>query len=219
MHSLFAKRIFDILFSFFGIIISLPLWLLISILIYVEDKGPICYLQDRVGKNGRLFKVVKFRSMIPDAEALTGPIQAEENDKRMIKIGRLLRKTAMDELPQLINILKGDMSFVGPRPLRPSEIENRNKTATDLIHRPDMSIRHSVTPGLTGVAQVFAACDATADEKLRYDRWYIRNCNLYLDLWLILVSFLITFKATWETRQKKLPFIKDFINGRRDEQI
>lgn len=207
MHSLFAKRLFDILLSLSGAIISLPLWLIISILIYEEDKGPVYYTQARVGKYGRIFKVIKFRSMMPDAEKFTGPIQAEENDERMTKIGKILRKTAMDELPQLINILKGDMSFVGPRALRPSEIENRTKTATDLIHNPAMAIRHSVTPGLTGVAQVFAPCDATAEEKLRYDRWYIRKWNFYMDLWLIFTSLLITFKARWESRNKKLKFL------------
>lgn len=215
MHSLFAKRLFDILLSLFGLIISLPLWVIISILVYKEDKGPIYYTQDRVGKNGRIFKIIKFRSMVLDAEKFTGPIQAEENDKRVTKIGGILRKTAMDEFPQLINILKGDMSFVGPRALRPLEIQNRTKTATDLIHDPAMSIRHSVTPGLTGVAQVFASCDATADEKLRYDRWYIRNWNFYLDLWLIFSSFLITFKAKWESRSKKL----GFLNSHVDRQI
>ena len=208
MHSLFAKRLFDILLSLFGIVISLPLWLIISILMYKEDRGPIYYTQQRVGKNGRIFKVIKFRSMIPDAEVSTGPIQAAESDKRITRIGGILRKTAMDELPQLINILKGDMSFVGPRALRPSEIQNRTGTLTDLIHDPAMSIRHSVTPGLTGLAQVFAACDATAEEKLRYDRWYIKKWNFYLDLWLIFVSFFITFKAMWESRQKKLEFLK-----------
>jgi lipopolysaccharide/colanic/teichoic acid biosynthesis glycosyltransferase len=97
---------------------------------------------------------------------------------------------SMDELPQLLNILKGGMSFVGPRALRPSEIENRTKTATDILHDPAMSIRHSVTPGLTGVAQVFVPCDATAaEDKLKYDRWYIRKWNFYLDLWPIITSF------------------------------
>ncbi|MFA4843048.1 MAG: sugar transferase [Candidatus Omnitrophota bacterium] len=207
MRSLFAKRLFDILLSLFGIIISLPLWLIISILVYEEDRGLTYHTQQRVGKNGRIFKVIKFRSMMPDAEKSTGPIQAAENDKRITRIGSILRKTAMDELPQLINILKGDMSFVGPRALRPSEMQIRTRTVTDLIHDPAMSIRHSVTPGLTGVAQVFAACDATAEEKLRYDRWYIKKWNFYLDLWLIFVSFLITFRAKWESRSKKLGFL------------
>jgi len=208
IHNLFAKRLFDILLSFFGIVISLPLWLIISIFVYEEDKGPIYYTQQRVGKNGRIFKVIKFRSMIPDAEKSTGPIQAEEGDERITRIGGILRKTAMDELPQLINILKGDMSFVGPRALRPSEVQNRTKTATDLIHDPAMRIRHSVTPGLTGIAQVFAPCDATADEKLKYDRWYIKKWNFYLDIWLILTSFLITFRAKWESRGRKLKFLR-----------
>lgn len=219
MHSLLAKRLFDVSLSLLGIIISLPAWLLISILICLEDGGPIYYLQDRVGKNGRIFKIVKFRSMIREAEESTGPVQAEEDDKRITKIGRMLRKTAMDELPQLINILKGDMSFVGPRALRSSEIQCRTKISTDLIHRPEVEFRHLIRPGLTGIAQVFAPPDIEVEKKFRYDRWYIRNCNLYLDLWLIVVSFLITFKARWETRQKKLYFIKDFMNGGRDEQI
>jgi len=207
MGSLFAKRLFDIALSLVGIIISLPLWLIIGMLIYKEDKGPVYYTQARVGKNGRIFKVIKFRSMMPDAEKSIGPVQAAENDRRITKVGKLLRNTAMDELPQLLNILKGDMSFVGPRALRPSEVQNRTGTLTDLIHDPAMSIRHSVIPGLTGVAQVFAPCDATTGVKLRYDRWYIRNWNFYMDLWLIFMSFLITFKARWEFRSRKLKFL------------
>jgi len=207
MHSLFAKRLLDASLSLLGIIISLPLWLLISILIVLEDEGPVYYLQDRVGKNGKIFKLIKFRSMHPDAEKNFGPIQAKENDERITRIGGVLRKTAMDELPQLINILKGDMSFVGPRALRPSEIENRTRTATDLIHHPDAMMRHSVVPGLTGVAQVFAACDIPTSEKLKYDRWYIKNFSLYIDIWLIVISFLVTLKGRWETRGKKFTFL------------
>ena len=207
MYSLSAKRLFDVLFSLFALIISLPLWLAISVLVYREDKGPVYYTQRRVGKNGRIFKVIKFRSMVPDAEKSTGAIQAEENDKRITKIGKLLRNTAMDELPQLLNILKGDMSFVGPRALRPSEVENRTGSTTDLIHDAAMSIRHSITPGLTGVAQVLAPCDTTAKEKLRYDRWYIKKWNFYLDIWLILISFLITLRGRWEFKGKKLNFL------------
>ncbi|MDD5449337.1 MAG: sugar transferase [Candidatus Omnitrophica bacterium] len=207
MHSLFSKRLFDIFLSFFGIIIALPAWLLISLLIFSEDGGPIYYLQDRVGKNGRIFKIIKFRSMISRAEDTTGPLQAGENDSRVTKIGMMLRKTAMDELPQLVNIFKGDMSFVGPRALRPAEIQARTGTTTDLVHA---EFRHLIRPGLTGMAQVFAPTDIEIEKKFRYDRWYIRNCRLPLDLWLIAVSFLITFRARWETRQKKLRFIKDF---------
>ena len=208
MRDLLAKRLFDIFFSLFGIIISLPLWLIISILIYAEDKGSIYYLQDRIGKDGRIFKIIKFRSMMPNAECSTGPIQAMENDERMTNIGNILRKTAMDELPQLLNILGGSMSFVGPRALRSSEIESETKTLTDLPHHPDIKIRNSVTPGLTGVAQIFAPCDATVSKKFIYDIWYIKHRKLTTDIWLIFVSFLITFRARWETRKEKLYFLK-----------
>ncbi|MCM8781473.1 MAG: sugar transferase [Candidatus Omnitrophica bacterium] len=202
-----SKRLFDVCLSLFGIIISLPLWLLVSILIYVEDKGPIYYLQDRVGQNGRIFKIIKFRSMIPNAEQNTGPVQAKENDERITKIGKVLRKTAMDELPQLINILKGDMSFVGPRALRPYEVEVKTKILTDLIHQPDTKIRHSVKPGLTGPAQIFVPADIPTPEKLKYDRWYIRYNNLTMDIWFIFLSFLITFRGRWSSRNKKLKFL------------
>jgi lipopolysaccharide/colanic/teichoic acid biosynthesis glycosyltransferase len=177
---------------------------MISILIYIEDKGPLYYLQDRVGKDGRIFKIIKFRSMIPNAEKLTGPVQAAENDERITRIGGFLRKTALDEIPQLFNILKGDMSFVGPRSLRPFEVENRTKAAAELLRHPHAGTRNSITPGLTGIAQVFAPCDAAVSKKLKYDRWYIKHYNLALDIWLMLTSFLITFKGRWTTRGEKL---------------
>lgn len=209
MNNLSPKRLFDISFSLFGILISLPLWCLIVISIYLEDRRPIYYLQERVGKNGHIFMVIKFRSMVPNAEQVTGPIQAKENDNRITKVGALLRKTAMDELPQLINILNGDMSFVGPRALRPSEVENVSGAATDLVHRRDANARHLVVPGLTGVAQVFAPCDASIEKKIKYDMWYIKNRTFYVDMWLIFISFLVTFCGKWETRQNKFDFLKE----------
>lgn len=209
MRSLLAKRLFDVFLSLFGILISSPLWLMISILICIEDRGHIFYLQERVGKNGRIFKVIKFRSMIPNAEQHTGPVQARENDERTTRIGRILRKTALDELPQLINILKGDMSFVGPRALRPSEIQNSTGNSINLFDYPGIEIRHSITPGLTGIAQVFAPFDLPLSQKLHYDRWYIKNARFSLDIWLIMVSFLITFKGNWETKDKKLGMLRD----------
>ena len=121
--ALFLKRPFDIALSFIGLVLSSPLWLLFGLLIWLQDRGPVFYGQERVGKNGRIFKALKFRSMIVDAEKGRGAVQAVENDPRVTKIGRILRATAMDELPQLWNIFKGDMSFVGPRALRPNEKE------------------------------------------------------------------------------------------------
>src|SRR5713226_7254706 len=119
------KRTFDVALAAIGLIVSAPLWAVIPAAIKLEDGGPVFFPQDRVGRGGRVFQALKFRSMRPDAEALTGPIQATENDPRVTRVGRLLRGAAMDELPQLVNILRGDMSFVGPRPLRPGEVDVR----------------------------------------------------------------------------------------------
>src|SRR5436190_1387254 len=119
------KRTFDAMLAAIGLIASAPLWALIAVAIKLEDGASVFFPQDRVGRGGRVFGALKFRSMRPDAEALTGPVQATEDDPRVTRIGRVLRATAMDELPQLWNILVGDMSFVGPRPLRPGEVEVR----------------------------------------------------------------------------------------------
>jgi lipopolysaccharide/colanic/teichoic acid biosynthesis glycosyltransferase len=199
------KRPFDFLLSLTGIILSIPLWILIGVMILIEDGLPIFYAQERVGKNGRIFKVIKFRSMIKDAEKDTGPVQATENDPRITKIGMMLRNTAMDELPQLINVLKGDMSFVGPRSLRPKEKEvygNPEKMHIEDI--PGYKERLAVRPGLTGIAQVYLPTDALRTEKFQYDLEYIKNQSFLLDLKLIVLSFWITFRGKWQTRQSKI---------------
>jgi lipopolysaccharide/colanic/teichoic acid biosynthesis glycosyltransferase len=191
--------------STLGIIISAPLWLIFSFLIWADDRGPIFYFQERVGKNGRIFKAIKFRSMIRYAEKDKGPVQAEENDPRVTKVGRLLRATAMDELPQILNIWKGDMSFVGPRALRPEEQEVHGDSQTKVLQEiPGFDKRHSVRPGLTGLAQVYLSSDAPRLQKFRYDLLYIRQQSFWLDLKLIFLSFWITFRGKWESRQKKL---------------
>jgi len=205
MKALFLKRPFDVALSTLGIIISAPLWLVFSFLIWAEDRGPIFYFQERVGKNGRIFKAIKFRSMIKDAEKDKGPVQAEENDPRVTKAGRLLRATAMDELPQILNIWKGDMSFVGPRALRPEEQEVHGDSQTKVLQEiPGFDKRHSVRPGLTGLAQVYLSSDAPRLKKFRYDLLYIRKQRFWLDLKLIFLSFWITFRGKWESRQKKI---------------
>ncbi|HVC19325.1 MAG TPA: sugar transferase, partial [Vicinamibacterales bacterium] len=117
------KRLFDIALAGVGLVLSSPFWLVIALAVKLEDGGPVFFPQERVGWHGRVFRALKFRSMRPDAEAATGPVQATSADPRVTRVGRLLRATAMDELPQLWNIFAGDMSFVGPRPLRPGEIE------------------------------------------------------------------------------------------------
>jgi len=200
-----VKRIFDIALSLFGIIISAPLWLFFSFAILLEDGWPVFYPQKRIGKGGRLFTALKFRSMIKDAEKVVGPVQAKENDSRVTKVGRILRATAMDELPQLINILKGDMSFVGPRALRPAELEVHGNPKTPKIQEiPGYRERQAVTSGLTGLAQVYLPTDAPRHEKFCYDALYIEKQSFWLDLKLIFLSFWITFRGKWESRGKKV---------------
>jgi len=200
-----AKRLFDICLSGGGLLGSLPLWALITLGIKLEDRGPVFYRQERVGKDGRIFRALKFRSMIPEAEEGLGPIQATADDARVTRIGRILRATAMDELPQLWNIFIGDMSFVGPRALRPVEIEVKSPGpgAMGIEALPNFKLRHQVRPGLTGLAQVYAPRDATRRQKLRFDLLYIKRQSFRLDFKLILISFYITFRGRWEQRRKK----------------
>jgi len=195
----FVKRPLDFCLALAGLIFSFPLWIIFSLLIWLEDRGPIFYVQERVGKFGKIFKSIKFRSMRPDAEKGLGPIQAKEDDPRVTKIGRLLRKTAMDELPQLINILKGDMSFVGPRALRPEEREVRHNITKSIFDFAEFKMRSKVRPGLTGVAQVYASRSLLREEKFRFDLWYVNNRGLFLDIKLIAKSILVTLKAKWDT--------------------
>jgi lipopolysaccharide/colanic/teichoic acid biosynthesis glycosyltransferase len=226
MRMLFLKRPFDVLLSLAGIGLSSPLWGLISALIWLEDRGPIFYAQDRVGEGGQPIRVIKFRSMIVGAEAETGPVQAKEDDPRITRIGRILRATAMDELPQLLNILKGDMSFVGPRALRPEEVEDRYwnydsyMVDEDSVPRigsldeesqpvPMDGIRGcferlSVPPGLTGLAQIYLPANAPRRKKFRYDLLYIKKRTFGLDIRLILLSFWITFRGKWVSREDKV---------------
>jgi exopolysaccharide biosynthesis polyprenyl glycosylphosphotransferase len=179
----FMKRILDIGFSLFFLIMALPLFTVIPILIKINSKGPVFYLQDRVGKNEKIFKIIKFRSMVHKAEAETGPVWADnKGDKRVTFVGRFLRVTHIDEIPQLINILKNDMSLVGPRPERPVFV-NRLKDQVD-----GYRVRHAVKPGLTGVAQLEHKYDSSVDDvriKLQYDRYYMENASFKLDFILI----------------------------------
>ncbi|NIM91389.1 MAG: sugar transferase [Candidatus Aminicenantes bacterium] len=194
----FLKRPFDFMLSLMGLIISTPLWILIPASIWLESRRPIFYYQSRVGKRGKVFRVRKFRSMIKDAEKHSGAVWAEENDSRVTRVGRILRATAMDELPQLLSILKGDMSFVGPRPERPELVTQFSEEI------PNYDLRHLVKPGLTGMAQIFGQYDTPPKHKLKYDLLYVKKHNIWLDLKLILLSFWITFKGKWESREKKI---------------
>jgi len=198
------KRGFDVLLSGAGLLVSAPLWMIIAAAIKLGDGGPVLFPQDRVGLGGATFRALKFRSMVPDASSLP-PRQADEDDPRITPVGRWLRATAMDELPQLYNIFRGDMSFVGPRPLMPGEIEVRG--AGELVRLetiPGYAARHSVRPGLTGLSQVYAPRDTPRIRKFRLDAIYVRNATFCLDVYLVVVSFWITFRGRWEVRARKL---------------
>jgi lipopolysaccharide/colanic/teichoic acid biosynthesis glycosyltransferase len=198
------KRSLDLFLSGVGMAFFAPAWTIIALLIKLEDGGPIFYGQERVGRNGRRFWSWKFRSMVPDSDDLFGPRQAVENDHRITRVGRFLRRTALDELPQLWNIFKGDMSFVGPRALVPSEIEaNGSGECVHLDAIPGYVERHSVRPGLTGLAQIYVPRDIPRKYKFRYDLIYVRKQSLWLDVKLIALSFWITFHANWESRDRK----------------
>jgi lipopolysaccharide/colanic/teichoic acid biosynthesis glycosyltransferase len=198
------KRLFDIALSGLGLLISWPVWLVISLAIKLEDRGPIFYTQERVGARGRVFRVLKFRSMIPNAEAKVGALQASRGDARITHVGHLLRATALDELPQLWNIFRGDMSFVGPRALRPGEIEVRGDGREERLEEvPGFETRIRVRPGLTGVAQIYADRDIPRRWKFQYDKVYIRKQSFWLDFRLIMLSFWITFRGAWEVRGRK----------------
>jgi lipopolysaccharide/colanic/teichoic acid biosynthesis glycosyltransferase len=202
--SALAKRALDVIVSGAGLVASLPVWVAVAALVKLEDGGPIFYGQDRVGENGRIFRVLKFRSMVPNAEAEVGALQASAHDPRVTRVGRWLRATAADELPQLWNIFRGDMSFVGPRALRPGEIEVGGEgRLVQLEEVPGFADRCRVRPGLTGVAQIYAPRDITRRHKFQYDKLYIRKRSFWLDVRLILLSFWITFRGTWEVRGQK----------------
>lgn len=200
-----AKRAFDLVVAGVGLVASLPVWALIALAIKMDDGGPVFYAQERVGRGGRRFRALKFRSMVPDADSRFGPRPASLDDPRVTRVGRWLRATAMDELPQLWNILRGDMSFVGPRALRPDEIEGgTGERAVPIEAVPGYSARVAVRPGLTGLAQVYAPRSLPRRHKFRYDRLYVERRTLWLDVRLILLSFWITLRGTWEVDGRKL---------------
>jgi sugar transferase (PEP-CTERM system associated) len=176
------KRLLDVLAAAFGLMIAAPIMLAVAAAVRLTSDGPILYRQQRVGRHGRVFTVNKFRSMFQDAEAATGAVWAQPGDSRVTPVGRFLRKARLDELPQLWNVLKGDMSLVGPRPERPEFVKRLSQQI------PFYEQRHVIRPGLTGWAQVrysYGASVEDALEKLQYDLFYIKNLSLALDLFII----------------------------------
>jgi sugar transferase (PEP-CTERM system associated) len=177
------KRAMDVVLSVLALLASAPLCCLIALLIKLDSAGPVFYRQGRVGQGGRVFALIKFRSMHRDAERETGPVWAEDGDPRATRVGRLLRRTRLDELPQFINVLRGEMSLVGPRPERPAFVEYLQSRI------PFYMSRYSIKPGITGWAQVQYRYGSTLEdavEKLEYDLYYIKNQSLFLDLLILL---------------------------------
>lgn len=190
----FSKRLIDIIFSLLGIVILSPIVLVIAILIKIDSKGPIIFSQDRIGKDEKSFKMYKFRSMVVNAEELkeklakqnemSGPMFKIKDDPRITKIGRFIRKTSIDELPQLFNILKGDMSLVGPRPSLPKEVEK---------FEPWMKERLNVRPGLTCYWQVGGRNTIDFEDWMRLDIKYVKERGFLLDMKLIFKTFFVLF--------------------------
>jgi sugar transferase (PEP-CTERM system associated) len=179
----FVKRMLDLSLSIIGVVPALPLMALTALAIKLDSAGPVLYSQERVGENGRVFTVYKFRSMRADAERSGQPIWARDKDDRITRVGRFIRLTRLDELPQLWNVLRGDMSFVGPRPERPFFVEQLAREIPFYLQR------HAVKPGLTGWAQVkyqYGSSVEDAMEKLRYDLYYIKHMSVFFDLTIVL---------------------------------
>lgn len=186
------SRAFDILLSTLGVVISSPVWILCLFLIWFEDPGPLFFIKNSVGRGGVNFRQLKLRTMVHNAESGTGPVLSPKSDQRVLKSGRFFRKTALDELPQLINIMKREMSFVGPRPQRTVLVNEYLKSM------PEYASRHRVLPGLAGLAQVAGGYFLTPRQKLRFDDLYIKHQSLGFDIKLLCLAFLIAFWFRWQ---------------------
>jgi sugar transferase (PEP-CTERM system associated) len=187
-----VKRLVDVGLSLVGLVLALPAMGLVAAAIKLESRGPALFRQPRLGQNGRVFILNKFRSMREDAEKDSGPVWAQQQDPRVTRVGAFLRKTRLDELPQLFNVLVGDMSFIGPRPERPEFVYELQKQI------PFYMERLSVKPGITGWAQVkyrYGASVEDALEKLQYDLYYIKNLSLFLDLVILIATIQVVLFA------------------------
>ena len=191
------KRILDIAVAVTALIILSPVMLITAVMIKLDSKGPVLYSQERVGLYGKTFFVHKFRSMKQDAEAKCGPVLAAEGDPRITKFGRFMRATRLDELPQLFNVLKGEMSIVGPRPERPVFVKQF------IAQKPEYDYRHNVKPGITGLAQIAGKYNTSAYDKLIYDLLYIQDVSIKTDLMIMLQTFkvLLTKSSTEGVKQ------------------
>jgi sugar transferase (PEP-CTERM system associated) len=184
------KRVSEFIVAAIALVVFFPLTVLTALAIKMESSGPVLFRQERVGQNGKVFTLYKFRSMVEGAEETTGPVWAADEDERVTPLGKFLRQSRLDEIPQLINVVRGDMSFVGPRPERPYFVEELEKQIPYYVKR------HAVKPGITGWAQVrysYAASVEDAKEKLQYDLYYIKNLSILLDIEVIIDTFKVVF--------------------------
>ena len=189
---LIVKRFADIVFSFILLVGFLPLWILFAVILRLDSRGSIFYTQKRVGKDGKIYNMIKFRSMVSGAEKMTGPVWASYNDPRVTQFGRFLRKFRLDEIPQLINVIKGDMSWIGPRPERPFFVEKFKKKI------PLYGRRLRIRPGITGWAQIKGKYDQSLEhvkEKLEFDLFYLENMSLRMDIKIILNTLYVMMRA------------------------
>ena len=186
------KRVFDLTVIIIAYILFFPLWLVVWVLvpaaIRLEDGSPVFYAQERVGRHGQHFRVLKFRTMIQNAESVTGQVWASEDDPRLTRVGKILRRFHLDEIPQVINIIKGEMSLVGPRPERPALAEEFGRAV------PGFSARLRVRPGIAGLAQVRGSYWTDPGYKLKYDNQYIETMSPWLDLKLLFLSVWVAVK-------------------------
>jgi lipopolysaccharide/colanic/teichoic acid biosynthesis glycosyltransferase len=199
------KRPFDFIVAGTGLLLSAPLWAIIALAIKLDDGGPIFYEQQRWGRGRRVFRVRKFRTMVPDADARFGAAPAKSDDPRLTRAGRILRATGMDELPQLLSICKGDMSLVGPRALAIGE-RYRAAGGEDVAYEnvPGFEERLRARPGLTGLATIYLPKDAHPRERFALDVEYVRNPSFLRDARLVLLSLWISVRGKWETREQKI---------------
>jgi len=179
--SLIFKEILDRIVSFFALVILLPIFLIVAIIIKFDSKGPVFFNQERVGKDGKVFKAIKFRTMVVDASEKTKGIYIDKENPYVTRIGKFLRRSGIDELPQVINVLKGDMSFVGPRPTLKYQVEKYNESQKK---------RLLMKPGITGWALVNGRNKLTWEERIKYDVWYVENWSFWLDIKIL-------FKTVW----------------------
>jgi lipopolysaccharide/colanic/teichoic acid biosynthesis glycosyltransferase len=191
-----SKRAVDVIAAMSGLLLSAPAWVAISLAIKLDDGGPIFFHHERMGKDGRLFHAIKFRTMVPAPAGTRIPPRGHPDESLITRVGRILRPTALDELPQLLNILRGNMSLVGPRALSPIELDWSGEPV-DLSSVPGFRERHRVRPGLTGPAQVRAPRDISYRHKFRYDVFYVRHRSLLYDLKLIFHSLMISLGGRW----------------------